>query len=87
MTGADYITGYQVKKLVELDGGKYYRLDPQPLSTDQFKNIDMDNTSVDSIQTLITYGQDQGDAYTSSKWHEIERFFSNPRTYKNSNNG
>ena len=87
MTGADYITGYQVKKLVELGGGRYYRLEPQSLSTDQLKHIDMDNTSVDSIRTLITYGQDQGDDYTSSKWHEIEHFFTNPRTYKNSNNG
>ncbi len=83
MTGADYITGYQVKKLVELGGGRYYRLAPQPLSTEQLKHIDMDNTSVDSIRTLITYGQDQGDDYTSSKWHEIEHFFTNPGTYKN----
>lgn len=87
MTGADYITGYQVKKLVELGGGKYYRLAPQSLSINQLKNIEMDNTSVDSIRTLITYGQDQGDDYTSSKWHEIEHFFTNPRTYKFSNNG
>lgn len=82
MTGADYITGYQVKKLVKLGGGQYYRLDPQPLSTDQLKHIDMDNTSIDSIRILTTYGQDQGDDYTSSRWHEIEHFFNNPRTYK-----
>lgn len=82
MTGADYITGYQVKKLVERGGGRYYRLEPQPLSTDQLKHIEMDNTSVDSIRTLTTYGQDQGDDYTSSKWHEIEHFFTNPRTFK-----
>lgn len=87
MTGADYITGYQVKKLVELGGGRYYRLEPQPLSIDQLKHIGMDNTSVDSIRTLITYGQDQGDDYTSSKWHDIEHFFTNSRTYKISDNG
>lgn len=82
MTGSDYITGYQVKKLVELGGGCYYRLDPQPLSTVQLKHIDMDNTSVVSIQTLTTYGQDQGDDYTSSKWQEIKHFFNNPKSYK-----
>ncbi len=87
MTGADYITGYQVKKLVELGGGRYYRLAPQPLSTDHLKHVDMDNTSIDSIRTLTTYGQGQGDDYTSSKWHEIEHFFTNPRTFKFSNNG
>lgn len=82
MTGSDYITGYQVKKLVELGGGCYYRLDPQPLSTDQLKHIDMDNTSLDSIQILTTYGQDQGDDYTSSKWKEIKYFFNNSRTHR-----
>jgi patatin-like phospholipase/acyl hydrolase len=82
MTGADYITGYQTKKLIELGGGHYYRLNPQPLSTDQLKHIDMDNTSIRSIQTLITYGQDQGDDYTSSKWHEIQHFFNKPKSYK-----
>jgi len=87
MIGADYITGYQVKKLVELGGGSYYRLDPQPLSIDQLKHINMDNTSADSIRTLITYGQDQGDDYTSSKWHYIKHFFTNSRTYKISDNG
>ena len=87
MTGADYITGYQVKKLVEIGGGRYYRLEPQPLSSNQLKHIDMDNTSKDSIRTLTTYGQDQGDDYTSSKWHEIEHFFNNPKTYKTVTNG
>ena len=87
MTGADYITSYQVKKLIELGSGRYYRLEPQPLSTNQLKHIGMDNTSIDSIRTLITYGQEQGDDYTSSKWHEIKHFFTNPRTFKNLNNG
>lgn len=81
MTGADYITGYQVKKLVELGGGRYYRLDPPAFSSVQLKHIGMDNTSKKAIQTLTTYGQDVGDEYTSSRWHEIEHFFNNPRTY------
>lgn len=82
MTGSDYITDYQVKKLVELGGGYYYRLDPQPLSTDQLRYLDMDNTSISSIKLLITYGQDQGDDYTSSKWQNIEHFFNNFKTIK-----
>ncbi len=82
MIGSDYITGYQVKKLVTLGGGFYYRLSPPPLSTNQLKYIEMDNTSTKAIQTLTTYGQDVGDDYTSSKWHEIEHFFNNPKTYK-----
>jgi predicted acylesterase/phospholipase RssA len=80
--GSDYITGYQVKKLIELGGGSYYRLDPPPLSTTQFKHINMDKTSKQAIQILTSYGQDVGDDYTSSKWSELSNFFNNPKTYK-----
>lgn len=82
MSGSDYITEYQVKKLVEMGGGFYYRLEPPQLSASQLKNIDMDNTSQKAIQTLSTYGQDLGDDFTSSRWTEISDFFNNTRTYK-----
>ncbi len=82
MAGADYITGYQVKKLIELVDGNYYRIDPPQLSKGQLKHINMDNSSKRAIATLSTYGQDVGDDYTSSKWQEIEHFFNNFKTYK-----
>jgi len=82
MTGSDYITEYQVKKLVEIGGGYYYRLNPPQLSPNQLKHIQMDNTSKNAIHTLNTYGQDVGDDYTSTKWPEINKFFNNHKTYK-----
>lgn len=82
MTGSDYIIEYQVRKLVELGAGYYFRLDPPPMSSKQLKNVDMDNTSQKAIQTLTTYGQDVGDDYTSTKWSKIEPFFNTLKTYK-----
>lgn len=82
MTGSDYITEYQVKKLVEIGGGYYYRLNPPQLSPSQLKHVDMDNASKSAINTFNTYGQDVGDDYTSTKWPEISNFFNNSKTYK-----
>lgn len=82
MSGSDYITQYQVKKLIEIGNGNYYRLDPPQLSPNQLKHITMDNTAETAIHTLNTYGQDVGDDYTSTKWSEINKFFNNSKTYK-----
>lgn len=82
MTGSDYIIEYQVRKLVELDAGYYFRLEPPQMSSKQLKNITMDNTSQKAIQTLTTYGQDVGDDYTSTNWSKIEPFFDTLKTYK-----
>lgn len=88
MTGVDYITQYQVDKLINsMEGSLYYRLTPPQLSVSQLKHIDMDNSSSKAIQTLMTYGQDVGDDFTGANWHQIHDFFSNSRTYKFLNNG
>ncbi len=82
MSGSAYSTEYQSRKLIEIGSGIYYRLVPSPLSLSQLKIVDMDNTSKKSIQTLISYGRDAGDYYTSTRWNEIEHFFTHDKTYK-----
>lgn len=82
MTGSDYIAGYHSGKLIEKAGGMYYRLIPPPLSPNQLKIVDMDNTFKKSIQTLTSYGRDAGDLYTSTQWNEIEHFFTHDKSYK-----
>ena len=83
MTGTDCITNYQVEKLLNSDpNSKYYRINPQALSTKQLKHIQMDNSSKKAITTLISYGQEAGDIYTSTKWNDIKSFFNKPKTYK-----
>jgi predicted acylesterase/phospholipase RssA len=81
MTGTDYIIGYQTKKLIEIGNGYYYRIDPPQLSSNQMKNLDMDNSSQKAIQTLLTYGQDIGDHFTSSQWHSISTFFNEKKSF------
>lgn len=84
MVGASYLANYQTGKLINAIGGSsyYYRLDPPPLSVPQLKHVDMDNTSPVAIQTMISYGQDVGDHFTSSRWHEVKQFFKSPKSYK-----
>tara|TARA_R110002051_G_scaffold308571_2_gene380432 strand:- start:206 stop:1219 length:1014 start_codon:yes stop_codon:yes gene_type:complete len=82
MSASDYITQYQVKKLIETGNGNYYRLDPPQLSPNQLRHITMDNTAETAIRTLNTYGQDVGDDFTCTKWSEINKFFNNSKTYK-----
>lgn len=82
MTGSDYIAAYQTRKLIERDGGIFYRLTPPSLSSTQVKLVDMDNTSKKSIQLLTSYGKDAGDHYTSTQWNEIEHFFTHDKSYK-----
>ena len=75
MTGINYVTAYQTKKLVEAVGGNYYRIEPNNLSPEQLEILEMDNTSPESLKSLIALGQVAGDDYTASKWSEIEYFF------------
>ncbi len=87
MLGSEFIAEYQARKLVAAIDGNYYRLTPQPFSIAHAKEVSMDNTSDVAIRLLTSHGQAAGDDYTSSKWHEIEHFFTNPRTYKIKDNG
>ena len=83
MAGTDYIANYQVDKLLNTTpNSKYYRINPQALSNKQLKHVRMDNSSKRAIRTLISYGQEAGDIYTSTKWNDIEAFFTNTKTYK-----
>ena len=83
MTGSEYIANYQVDKLLNsMMHSKFYRIIPPKLSTEQLKHITMDNSSKRAISTLLSYGQEVGDIYTSTQWHEINVFFNNPRTFK-----
>lgn len=83
MTGTEYITKYQVDKLLNsTPNSRYFRINPEDLSTEQLKHVRMDNSSKTSISTLLSYGQEAGDIYTSTKWSNIESFFNNPKTYK-----
>lgn len=75
MAGTDYIANYQVDKLLNTTpNSKYYRINPQALSNKQLKHVRMDNSSKRAIRTLISYGQEAGDIYTSTKWNDIEAF-------------
>ncbi len=79
-SGMDFITRYQVEKLIMLGGGKYFRLEPPQLNSKQLDILQMDNTSKNTISMLNMYGQRLGDHYTSSAWSEIEHFFLNYKT-------
>jgi predicted acylesterase/phospholipase RssA len=83
MQGSAQIADYQTCKLIQaLEGSSYFRILPPPLPIIHSKNIKMDNTKSVAIQTLIAYGQEVGDIYTSTKWNEIEHFFKNFKSYK-----
>ena len=81
-SGMDFITSYQVKKLIECGGGRYFRLEPPQLNSKQLQILQMDNSSENTINMLSTYGQRLGDHYTSSAWPEIEDFFNDYKTIK-----
>ena len=82
MTGSDYVSAYQTRKLIEAVGGTYSRIEPMNLSPEQLKNLDMDNTSPASLKSLIAFGQSVGEDYTASRWFEIEYFFNELKSYK-----
>jgi|SRR5690625_444827 len=82
MNGTSYITDYQIKKLLEINGGEYFKINPPPLSSEHLKIVEMDNTSKKSLSVLLSHGQDIGDTYTSTNWSKIKTFFDSNKTYQ-----
>lgn len=82
MSGTSYITDYQIKKLMEINGGEYYKINPPPLSSEHLKIVNMDNTCRKSLGVLLSQGKDIGETYTSTKWSTIKTFFDSNKTYQ-----